>query len=102
MDFSELYHGHDVTMHGVLDLQLADILFRPQRGETREDQFHRLSPFLHAPEVVGHPNCYSDVQRLCSLDQCLKEHCADTNVLTKKGSGEDWEFDNNFLTVRLQ
>lgn len=88
MDFSELYHWHGTTMHGVLDLQLADIHSRGQRGEDRDDQLHRLSPYLHRREVFGQPNAYTAVQMLCGLDRCLREHDIITDV-RRKESGED-------------
>ena len=55
MDFSELYHGWGVSLRGVLDLQLEDVDFRHQRGEDEEDQFSRLSPYLHCREIFGQP-----------------------------------------------
>jgi exonuclease 3'-5' domain-containing protein 1 len=74
MDFSELYHGYGLTMCGALDLQLADILSRRRHGEDRDDQLCRLSLYIHARSISGQSNCYFSVQKLCGLDQCLKEH----------------------------
>jgi len=74
MDFSELYHGHQVTLRGVLDLQLADITSRSLRGEDEEDRLERLSPYLHRRNVAMQPNSYAHVQRLCGLGACQEEH----------------------------
>lgn len=77
MDFSELYHGHNVSIEGALDLQLADVHSRQQRGEDEGAQLRRLSPFLHRGEINGQRSSYRAVQRLNSLDSCIKEHNVD-------------------------
>jgi len=66
MDYAELFHGHDIPICGVLDLQLADIYSRRLSGEDEEDQRRRLSTFLKRGEVVGNSKCYIHVQKLCS------------------------------------
>ena len=88
MDFSELYHERHITLQGVLDLQLVDVDSRRQRGEDEDDQHRRLSPYLHRREIAGQPNSYSKVQRLCGLEQCLKEHkvISDESQEYKSGS----------------
>ena len=89
MDFSELYHGWSVSLRGVLDLQLADVDSRHQRGEDEEDQFSRLSPYLHRREISGQPGSYSAVHKLCGLDQCIKDHGIVTGELEKNKPGKD-------------
>ena len=74
MDFSELYHSYSVRMDGVLDVQLADVHSRRQRGEDEDDQLQRLSPYLYRREVFGQHTSYAAVHRLCGLDQCVREH----------------------------
>jgi len=81
MDYAELFHGHDISIRGVLDLQLADIYSRRLRGEDEEDQRRRLSPFLKRGEVAGNSKCYMHVQKLCSLEQCLHEHGVDSEIV---------------------
>ncbi len=77
MDFSELYHGSGITLHGVLDLQLVDVDSRRQRGEDEDEQLRRLSPYLHRREIFGQRNSYTKVHKLCGLGQCLTEHKID-------------------------
>jgi exonuclease 3'-5' domain-containing protein 1 len=74
MDFSALYHEYNITMGGVLDLQLADIYSRPLRGETQDRQLRRLSPFLHIGAVLGQRSSYTALHKLCGLEQCISEH----------------------------
>ena len=87
MDYTELFHEYGTPIRGVLDLQLADIHSRRQRGENEEDQLRRLSPYLKRGEVAGQPNCYAQVQKLCSLQQCLREHNVDSGVQNDYTSG---------------
>lgn len=74
MDFSALYHRYNISMGGVLDLQLADIHSRSLRGETQDRQLRRLSPFLHIDAVLGQRSSYIALHKLCGLEQCVREH----------------------------
>ena len=89
MDFSELYHGWSVSLSCVLELQLANVDSRHWRGEDEEDQFSRLSPYLHRREVAGQPGSYSAVHKLCGLEQCIKDHGIATDKLEKNKPGKD-------------
>ena len=89
MDSSELYHGWNVSLRGVLDLQLADVESRRLRGEDEDDQLSRLSPYLHRREIFGQPNSYSTVHKLCGLEQCIEEHKIITDELKEKKPSED-------------
>ena len=86
MDFSELYHGWGVSLRSVLDLQLADVESRRQRGEDEKDQLSRLSPYLHRREISGQPGSYSAIHKLSGLAQCIKEHEIITDELEKNKS----------------
>lgn len=88
MDYSELFHGHGTPIRNVLDLQLADIYSRRQRGEGEERQLLRLSPYLRRGEVVGQRNCYTQVQKLCSLQQCISEHGVNSGIQNDDTSGQ--------------
>ncbi|KDQ17732.1 hypothetical protein BOTBODRAFT_105228 [Botryobasidium botryosum FD-172 SS1] len=74
MDYSELAYRHGAQINGVLDLQLADIRSRTLRGESREGQLKRLSPYLHRGQVGGQPSAYASVHRLNGLESCAREH----------------------------
>ena len=89
MDFSELYHGWNVSLRGVLDLQLADVESRRLRGEDEDEQLSRLSPYLHRREIFGQPNSYSAVHKLCGLEQCCEEHKIITDGLKNNKQSED-------------
>lgn len=73
-DFSELYHGCGVHLRGVLDLQLADIDSRRQRGENHWKQISRLLAFLPGREIYRKQYLYSAVHKLSSLEGCIREH----------------------------
>lgn len=87
MDYSELFHEYGTPICGALDLQLADIHSRRQRGEDEEDQLRRLSPYLKRGEVVGQQNSYTQVHKLCSLQQCLREHSVDNGIQANHATG---------------
>ena len=84
MDFSEVHHGWSASLCGILDLQLADVDSRHQRGEDEEDQFSRLSPYLHRREISGQLGSYSAVHKLCGLEQCAKDHGIVTTKLERR------------------
>jgi exonuclease 3'-5' domain-containing protein 1 len=84
MDYSEFYHGHNITMSGVLDLQLADVISR-RRRESDQKRLERLSSYLPRSEVFRNCHCYAAVERLSSLEACLREH----NVIKKKQKGKE-------------
>ena len=69
MDYSELWHGHNVELRGVLDLQLADVTSRKERGEGPVQQLNRLSR-------GGYLNrgSYANVHRLNALSFAVQEH----------------------------
>jgi exonuclease 3'-5' domain-containing protein 1 len=74
-DFCELYHGCNVYLRGVLDLQLADVDSRRQlRGENQWKQISRLLGFLPGREVYKKQYFYSAVQKLSGLEGCIGEH----------------------------
>ncbi|KIP10779.1 hypothetical protein PHLGIDRAFT_41854, partial [Phlebiopsis gigantea 11061_1 CR5-6] len=74
MDWSELFHHHNVKLARVLDLQLADIQSRRRRGETENQQLARLSPFCGEADVKSHRSSYAKIHRLNSLESCAVEH----------------------------
>jgi exonuclease 3'-5' domain-containing protein 1 len=74
MDWTELFYRHSVEIAHVLDLQLADVDSRKQRGETGRQQRDRLSPYLYRGDVRGDPSRYISVHRLNSLVSCAREH----------------------------
>ena len=86
MDFSELFHGYGVSMQGVLDLQLADVHSRRQRGELQRGQLRRLSPFLPSREIMWQPKSYTPLHKLAGLNQCMKEHRLIGNLGGKQSS----------------
>jgi len=73
-DFSELYHGSGVHLRGVLDLQLADVESRRQRGEDQQKQISRLLAFLPPREIYRKRYFYTAIQKLCGLESCIGEH----------------------------
>jgi len=73
-DFSELYHGCNVYLRGVLDLQLADVNSRRQRGENQWKQISRLLAFLPGREVYRKQYFYSAVHKLSGLEGSVGEH----------------------------
>lgn len=89
MDFSELYHEWGVSLRSVLDLQLADVDSRRQRGKDKQDQIARLSPYLHRREISGQPGSYSAIHKLSGLEQCLKEHEITIDELEKNKPSKD-------------
>jgi exonuclease 3'-5' domain-containing protein 1 len=93
MDFSALYHGRGITLHGVLDLQLVDVDSRRQRGEDEDEQLRRLSPYLHRREIFGQRNSYTKVHKLCGLEQCLREHKVISDGLGHKSGNEIFSTD---------
>jgi len=84
MDYSELAHRHNVQLKGVIDIQLADVRSRESRGEGREGQHRRLSPYIHRAQINGQPNAYANVHRLNSLSSCANEHA----VQVASGEGD--------------
>jgi exonuclease 3'-5' domain-containing protein 1 len=74
MDASELLHGHGVHLKNVLDLQVADILSREQRGEGIEKRLRRLAEFLPEDEIRRNRTQYLQVQKLNGLESALEEH----------------------------
>jgi len=73
-DFSQLFNGRGVHLKGVLDLQVADVMSRPLRGETITHQLMRLSPFIPNREVASNPENYRMVHRLLGMNLCLEEY----------------------------
>jgi exonuclease 3'-5' domain-containing protein 1 len=73
-DFSELYHGCSVHLRGVLDLQLADVDSRRQRGENQWKQISRLLSFLPGREIYRKQYLYTAVHKLSGLESCIGEH----------------------------
>lgn len=74
MDWSELFHRHNVELSHVLDLQLADIQSRRRRGETENQQLARLPPYCGEADVKSHRSSYTKIHRLNSLESCAAEH----------------------------
>lgn len=89
MDYNELYHGFQVKLSGVVDLQLADVASRSINGEGNDERLARLSPYLHRREVMNQEVSYKQVQILCGLDRCVKDHkLADDGAATSRATGE--------------
>jgi exonuclease 3'-5' domain-containing protein 1 len=61
-------------MQNVVDLRLADVKSRRLRGEDKEEQIGRLSPYLHRGEVRANVQLYAEVHKLAGLGQVLREH----------------------------
>lgn len=74
MDWSELFHRHNVELSQVLDLQLADVASRSVRGEREGGQLARLFTFCGEDNVKSHRQSYTKVHRLNSLESCATEH----------------------------
>ena len=74
MDWSELYHRHNIQVSHVLDLQLADVESRKKRGENLNAQLHRLGSFCNRYDMQSQSNCYGAIHRLNGLGFCMKEH----------------------------
>ncbi|KIM42633.1 hypothetical protein M413DRAFT_26660 [Hebeloma cylindrosporum] len=89
-DFSELYHGFGVYLRGVLDLQLADVESRRQRGEDQGKQISRLLALLPPREIFRKRHLYSAVQKLCGLQNCVGEHKIIKVPKTDPVSHSDW------------
>lgn len=85
-DFSELYHGQDVYLRGVFDLQIADIATRSMRGEGFEEQMGRLGRYLdpRALRESNHRTRYEHVHRLGGLVACVQEHDINTESIPHK------------------
>ncbi|KAJ7098314.1 ribonuclease H-like domain-containing protein [Mycena epipterygia] len=98
MDQSALYHEYGVTMQNVLDLQLADIKSRPQRGEKRgsKEQLDRLLRYIPRSEIDANRELYQKVQRLVGLGDAFREHKVkvDEVRLATKASGRKIEWTN--------
>ena len=73
-DSSELYHRFGITLGGVLDMQLADIISREIRGEDEPTQFRRHDGVVEAADLRASPQYYRQVQRLNNLNKCAVEH----------------------------
>ncbi|CAG8781916.1 15757_t:CDS:1, partial [Acaulospora colombiana] len=73
-DASELLHGSNVTLRRVVDLQIADITSRKQRGETTLRRLERLRGFLPRREIEENASLLRQVQRLNGLISALVEH----------------------------
>jgi exonuclease 3'-5' domain-containing protein 1 len=89
MDYTEFYHGHNITMSGVIDLQLADVISRRQRRESDQKRLERLSSYLPRSEVFGNRHCYAAVERLSGLEACLRDHGVIEKYQTVKEPGEN-------------
>lgn len=74
MDWSELFHGFECDMDGIVDLQIADVLSRKVRGQGEREREARLYKYFYYGNVRGQPALYKSVQRLNGLKYCLKEH----------------------------
>ncbi|KIM24703.1 hypothetical protein M408DRAFT_331672 [Serendipita vermifera MAFF 305830] len=77
MDASELLHGHRVQLNNVLDLQVADILAREKRGESRDQQLQRLRGFLPKHELARNPDMYLYVHKLNGMGSAMREYGID-------------------------
>ena len=73
-DSSEFYHRYGVTLRGVLDMQLADVVSRSIRREGESAQFRRLDGTVKPADLRASPQCYGQVHRLNNLDKCATEH----------------------------
>ena len=74
MDWSELFHRHNVELHRVLDLELADVDSRSLRGEGPDAQLTRLFSFCKESNVESQRSSYLEIHRLNSLEACATEH----------------------------
>ncbi|PVF91134.1 hypothetical protein CPB86DRAFT_878673 [Serendipita vermifera] len=81
MDASELFHGHNVALQCVIDLQVADIASRDKRGETVQRRIQRLDRYVPWYDLSTNTAGYQSVYRLNGLDSALREH----GILTQTG-----------------
>ncbi|CAG8616226.1 5007_t:CDS:2, partial [Acaulospora colombiana] len=83
MDASELYHGYNVTLQRVVDLQIADIVSRSRRGESTVKQLERLRGSLPRREIEDNGSLLGKVQKLNGLVPALLEHGVNVGSKTR-------------------
>ncbi|KAG7444692.1 ribonuclease H-like protein [Guyanagaster necrorhizus] len=74
MDYSALWHEYAVSVAGVIDLQLADLHSRQDRGETESMRLDRIRAFLPPRMVAESPDEYQMLICLSGLARCAREH----------------------------
>ncbi|KAJ3927502.1 MAG: ribonuclease H-like domain-containing protein [Lentinula lateritia] len=92
MDFSALYHGYNVELVNVIDLELVDIKSRFTRGETPEKHKQRLMRCFSYKQVnnVRYAYKYEDVHVFQGLGSCLIEHGCKATSPKKHVDHELW------------
>ncbi|GAW01746.1 3 -5 exonuclease and kh-i domain-containing protein [Lentinula edodes] len=92
MDFSALYHGYNMELVNVIDLELVDIKSRFTRGETPEKHKQRLMRCFSYKQVnnVRSAYKYKDVHVFQGLGSCLIEHGCKATSPKKHVDHELW------------
>ena len=73
-DFSEIYHTYGSRIENVLDLQIAEVVSRPRRGELEFDRGRRIRSFLKPYRVFPDQKEYEDIHIVAGMKRCLDEH----------------------------
>jgi len=74
MDYSALYHGYGIALQNVLDLQLADLVYRMIWRESDEERLQRLSPFIPDFAWRTDKQMYQNIFKLSGLKECVRLH----------------------------
>jgi exonuclease 3'-5' domain-containing protein 1 len=88
MDYSAIYHGYEVELKNVLDIQLVDVASRQRRGEGQFGQFRRLRKYLRYVNFNMNVEMYQRLHKLSGLNECIEEHVLFSNASRGwRGSG---------------
>lgn len=75
MDFACLFHDFGITMNNVLDMQLADIQSRSERGERDNDRLERLYTAIPQYKIQSKGvGSFQQIHKLSGLVACIAEH----------------------------
>lgn len=74
MDYSALHHEYNIPLQNVLDLQLADLMYRLLWKESDEERMQRLSPFIPDCAWRSDRAMYQNIFRLSGLKECVRLH----------------------------
>ncbi|KAI0077551.1 hypothetical protein K474DRAFT_1642967 [Panus rudis PR-1116 ss-1] len=75
MDFVEIFHTYGTQLRGVRDLQVAEILTRPSRGEGEAKRLWRLrgEVALGSQVVNSNPGLLAGIHRVAGMDGTMQD-----------------------------
>lgn len=74
MDFLEIYSTFGISLEGVLDLQVAEVMSRSfVRGEEEDARVQRLRRVLRLPDIKKYHGRYEGLHAVIGLQRCWEE-----------------------------